>query len=155
MLTPINASRPPTRGEGSRFGPWGLSFATDRWDLRRAVVIEGRYKGHTGGTQVARFVLYVDAQTANPLYYMSFDSRDERIDVGMFVGRWSEDAATTAAGPASEAADPRDRFGRRIVRQHRGGRRLAARIVDDGLDSARREDAEARALGQQPRRKQH
>jgi hypothetical protein len=22
---------------------------------------------------------------------MSFDSRDERIDVGMFVGRWSED----------------------------------------------------------------
>jgi hypothetical protein len=91
VLTPINASRPSYPEVTDRdFGIWGLSFATDRWDLRRAVVIEGRYKSHTGGSQVARFVLYVDAQTAMPLYYMSFDSRDERIDVGMFVGRWSE-----------------------------------------------------------------
>jgi hypothetical protein len=92
VLTPINASRPSYPQVKDRdFGVWGLSFATDRWDLRRAVVVEGRYKGHTGGTQVARFVLYVDAQTAQPLYYMSFDSRDERIDVGMLVGRWSEE----------------------------------------------------------------
>ena len=91
VLTPINASRPSYPEVKDRdFGIWGLSFASDRWDLRRAVVIEGRYKSHTGGSQVARFVLYVDAQTAMPLYYMSFDSRDERIDVGMFVGRWSE-----------------------------------------------------------------
>jgi hypothetical protein len=91
VLTPINASRPGYPEVKDRdFGPWGLSFATDRWDLRRAVVIEGRTRGHAGGSQVARFVLYLDAQTAMPLYYMSFDSRDERIDVGMFVGRWSE-----------------------------------------------------------------
>jgi len=91
VLTPINASRPGYPEVKDRdFGPWGLSFATDRWDLRRAVVIEGRSKNHAGGSQVARFVLYLDAQTAVPLYYMSFDSRDERIDVGMFVGRWSE-----------------------------------------------------------------
>ena len=91
VLTPINASRPSYPEVKERdFGPWGLSFATDRWDLRRAVVIEGRFKGQAGGTQVARYVLYVDAQTAKPLYYISFDSRDERIDVGMFVGRWSE-----------------------------------------------------------------
>jgi len=92
VLTPINASRPSFPEVKERdFGPWGLSFATDRWDLRRAVVIEGRAKGQKGGTQVARYVLYLDAQTANPLYYISFDSRDERIDVGMFVGRWSEE----------------------------------------------------------------
>jgi hypothetical protein len=91
VLTPINASRPMYPESKERdFGPWGLSFATDRWDLRRAVVIEGRLKGQAGGTQVARYVLYLDAQTAMPLYYISFDSRDERIDVGMFVGRWSE-----------------------------------------------------------------
>jgi hypothetical protein len=91
VLTPINAARPSFPEAKERdFGPWGLSFATDRWDLRRAVVIEGRLKGQAGGTQVARYVLYLDAQTANPLYYISFDSRDERIDVGMFVGRWSE-----------------------------------------------------------------
>jgi hypothetical protein len=91
VLTPINAARAGWPEVKDRdYGPWGLSFATDRWDLRRAVVIEGRSRAHAGGTQVARFVLYLDAQTANPLYYMSFDSRDERIDVGMFVGRWSE-----------------------------------------------------------------
>jgi hypothetical protein len=91
ILTPINAARPSFPEVKERdFGAWGLSFASDRWDLRRAVVLEGRNKQAVGGTQVARFVLYVDAQTAQPLYYMSFDSRDERIDVGMFVGRWSE-----------------------------------------------------------------
>ena len=43
VLTPINASRPAYPEVKDRdFGPWGLSFATDRWDLRRAVVIEGR-----------------------------------------------------------------------------------------------------------------
>jgi hypothetical protein len=39
---------------------------------------------------VNRFVQYIDAQTLAPLYYASWDSRDEAIDVGMFVGRWSE-----------------------------------------------------------------
>ncbi len=101
VLTPINASRPSFPEVKDRdFGPWGLSFATDRWDLRRAVVIEGRAKGHAGGSQVARFVLYLDAQTAMPLYYISFDSRDERIDVGMFVGRWSEDRKDYRPWPA-------------------------------------------------------
>jgi hypothetical protein len=47
-------------------------------------------------------VLYVDAQTAMPLYYMSFDSRDERIDVGMFVGRWSEDRSDYRRWPGDE-----------------------------------------------------
>jgi hypothetical protein len=104
VLTPINASRPSYPQVKDRdFGIWGLSFATDRWDLRRAVVVEGRYKGHTGGTQVARFVLYIDAQTGMPLYYMSFDSRDERIDVGMFVGRWSEERSDYRRWPGNPA----------------------------------------------------
>lgn len=91
VLTPINASTPVYRTDPEReFGPWGLSFASDRWDLRRAVVIEGRAKGTRSGDQVARFVLYLDAQTQSPLYYASWDSRDEQIDVGLHVGRWSE-----------------------------------------------------------------
>ena len=103
VLTPIHASRPSYPEVKDRdFGVWGLSFATDRWDLRRAVVIEGRYKGHAGGTQVARFVQYIDAQTGMPLYYMSFDSRDERIDVGMFVGRWSEERKDYRRWPGDE-----------------------------------------------------
>lgn len=92
VLTPINARTPAYPTDPDReFGPWGLSFASDRWDLRRAVVIEGRHKAARGGDQVARFIQYIDVQTLAPLYYASWDSRGEPIDVGMHVGRWSEE----------------------------------------------------------------
>jgi hypothetical protein len=92
VLTPINADRPgyPTQTE-REFGPWGLSFASDTWDLRRAVVLEGRAKEGRGGKRVDRFIQYIDVQTLAPLYYASWDSREEQIDVGMHVGRWSEE----------------------------------------------------------------
>jgi hypothetical protein len=92
VLAPLNAVTPSfPEAKEREFGVWGLSFASDRWDLRRALVIEGRTKASTGGDQVARLVLYVDLQTLQPLYSLSYDSRDEAMDVGMFVGRWSED----------------------------------------------------------------
>jgi hypothetical protein len=92
ILAPLNAATPmyPEADERS-FGPWGLSFASDRWDLRRALVIEGRAKDLPGGQHTARFIKYVDLQTLHPLYYAAYDQRDELIDLGMFVGRWSED----------------------------------------------------------------
>jgi hypothetical protein len=94
VLTPINAVTPSYPEATERnYGPWGLSFASDRWDLRRALVLEGRFKGTRGGDQTARLVLYVDLETLQPLYYLSYDKRGEAIDVGMFVGRWSEDRA--------------------------------------------------------------
>ncbi len=94
VLTPINAAAPSYPEANERnFGPWGLSFGSDRWDLRRALVLEGRFKGTRGGDQTARLVLYVDLETLQPLYYLSYDRREEAIDVGMFVGRWSEDRA--------------------------------------------------------------
>jgi len=92
VLAPINATNPMyPEAEERAFGPWGLSFASDRWDLRRALVIEGRAKELPGGEHAARFVRYVDLQTLHPLYYMAYDARDELIDLGMFVGRWSDD----------------------------------------------------------------
>jgi hypothetical protein len=92
VLAPLNAMTPAYPESPDReFGPWGLSFASDRWDLRRALVIEGSAVKDVGGDQVARFQMYVDLQTLQPLYYTSFDSRGERIDVGYYVGRWSED----------------------------------------------------------------
>jgi hypothetical protein len=94
VLTPINAATPSyPEAKDRNFGPWGLSFASDRWDLRRALVLEGRFKGTRGADQTARLVLYVDLETLMPLYYLSYDKRGEAIDVGMFVGRWSEDRA--------------------------------------------------------------
>lgn len=92
VLAPINVTKPLYPTEPDRdFGPWGLSFADDTWDLRRAIVLEGRGRSPAGGEQVARFVAYYDLQTLVPLYYMAYDSRDELTDIGVFAGRWSED----------------------------------------------------------------
>jgi hypothetical protein len=103
VLTPLNSTTPSYPEDTEReFGPWGLSFASDTWDLRRSVVLEGRSKEETGGGQVARFRLWMDVQTLQPLYYASFDSREEPIDVGMFVGRWSEGRSDYPAWPDDE-----------------------------------------------------
>jgi hypothetical protein len=92
LLAPINVVEPMYPDQPDReFGPWGLSFASDRWDLRRALVLEGRAKGSPGLRGEARVLWYFDLQTLQPLYYMAYSAKDQPIDVGVFAGRWSED----------------------------------------------------------------
>jgi hypothetical protein len=92
VLAPINATTPSYPDRPDReFGPWGLSFASDRWDLRRALVLEGRTKGKPGERGEARVTWYFDLQTLVPLFYMAYDAKDEPVDVGVFASRWSED----------------------------------------------------------------
>ncbi|UCE86636.1 MAG: DUF1329 domain-containing protein [Deltaproteobacteria bacterium] len=95
VLAPINAVRASYPAVTDRdFGPSGLSFASDRWDLRRALVLQGTAGAEKRGAgELARVVQYVDLQTLQPLYYISFDANGEPLDVGYYVGRWSEDRA--------------------------------------------------------------
>ena len=92
LLAPINIENAlyPEQPDGE-FGPWGLSFASNRWDLRRVLMIEGKLKGKPGERGQARVVAYYDLETLHPLYYLAYDSDDEAIDIGVFAGRWSED----------------------------------------------------------------
>jgi len=91
VLTPINSIKAAYPEQKDRnFGAWGLSWANDRWDLRRALVLELVAKGGHHGEQVARQLLYVDLQTLSPLYLATFDSKDELTNIGYFAGRWSE-----------------------------------------------------------------
>ncbi len=91
VLAPINAAIPCYPKSPDRdFGPWGLSFASDRWDLRRALVLEAMSKDPVGGGD-ARLVVYVDLQTLQPLYMATYDSKEEMTNVGYYVGRWSDD----------------------------------------------------------------
>ena len=94
VLAPINVENPMYPENPNReFGPWGLSFANDRWDLRRALVLEGVLKGTPGQRGQSRVVTYLDLQTLQPLYLLSYDATGEAIDIGAFAGRWSEDRA--------------------------------------------------------------
>jgi len=100
VLAPINAAAPAYPENPDRdFGPWGLSFASDRWDLRRALVLEGTLEKLEGDAEASRILHYVDLQTLQPLYYVSWDKDGELIDVGMYVGRWSEDRQGYAPWP--------------------------------------------------------
>jgi len=92
VLAPLNAVTPSYPDHPDRdFGPWGLSFAGDRWDLRRALVLDLRKKQGVGSEIEARQILYVDLQTLQPLYVATFDEKGEMTNVGMYAGRWSED----------------------------------------------------------------
>ncbi len=92
VLAPINgvvASYPDSPDR--EFGPFGLSFASDRWDLRRALVLDLRAEQGTGSEIEPRQLLYVDLETLQPLYLATYDDKNEMTNVGMYVGRWSED----------------------------------------------------------------
>jgi hypothetical protein len=104
VLTPSNAVTPLfPEAKDRAFGSWGLSFASDRWDLRRALVLESTYKSPSEELQeIAKVVIHVDLQTMAPLYYQSWDARGEVVDVGMFVGRWSEDRSDYPKWPDDE-----------------------------------------------------
>ena len=92
VLAPINARAPVYPVDKARgFGPAGVSFANDRWELRRAIVIEGRFKHGAFGDGVRRFVWYLDLQTLVPLYYAAYRAEGVPGGLGYFVGRWSED----------------------------------------------------------------
>jgi hypothetical protein len=94
LLAPINARVPAYPVDKLRgFGPAGVSFASDRWELRRAIVLEGRFKEGSFGDGVSRYIWYLDLQTLFPLYYAAYRSDSQPGGLGVFIGRWSEDRA--------------------------------------------------------------
>ena len=140
LLTPINAVTPSyPEAKEREFGSWGLSFGSDRWDLRRALVLEGRTRLQVGGDQVSRLLLYVDLQTLQPLYSVTYDEHDEIRDVGLFVGRFSGDRPDYPHWPDDPARPVRviDSAGAEL-RQPERRWRLAPRVVDRDRHPARR-----------------
>jgi hypothetical protein len=92
VLTPLNAASAGFPEQADRdFGPWGLSFASDRWDLRRALVLEATASRDWGSEVAPRMILYVDLQTLHPLYVATYDRKGELTNVGLYAGRWSDD----------------------------------------------------------------
>ncbi|MFQ5699109.1 MAG: DUF1329 domain-containing protein [Myxococcota bacterium] len=92
LFAPINSQKPTYPQEKHRdFGPWGISFASDRWELRRVIVLEGRLKEGSFEDRTQHFVWYLDLQTLTPLYYAAYRRNGASAGVGYFVHRWSED----------------------------------------------------------------
>jgi hypothetical protein len=90
VLAPINANVLGYPDNPNRsYGPSGLSVASDRWDVRWAVVVEGRAKQIV--ENVGYVKLWIDWQTGQPLFYTSDRANKRPLDVGILVHRWSGD----------------------------------------------------------------
>jgi hypothetical protein len=104
VLAPLNGNAVgwPTLPDRN-YGPWGLSVASDRWDVRWAVVLRGMARKEIEG--VASVTLYLDWQTQQPLYFITQRSNGAVMDVGILVHRYSGDAAQYPAWPSTEPAN--------------------------------------------------
>ncbi len=103
VLAPLNARSVgwPLRDDRN-YGPSGLSLASDTWDVRWAVVIEGRALAPNAPTP--RVTYWVDAQTAQPLYAMRRSASGGLREVGVLAHRYSTDSARYPAFPDGAAA---------------------------------------------------
>jgi len=91
VLAPLNGAHDgyPT-SPNRNYGPSGLSVASDRWDVRQAVVIEGLARFRD---QFKTLTIYLDYQTQQPLYFVTRGDRGRILDVGIAVHRFSGDVA--------------------------------------------------------------
>jgi hypothetical protein len=95
VLAPINVAQPMYPAVADRnFGPSGLSLA-DRWDLRRAIVLEARRKPEAKQSakpspRGPRVIWYFDQQTLVPLYSISDDGNGPPYGIAIYASRWSE-----------------------------------------------------------------
>jgi hypothetical protein len=115
VLAPINVShaRP-----GRDFAPSQLAVGNDRWDLRRAVVIQGALRQPASAYD--RLTFYVDAATAQPLYMMKRKGA-RLVSIGVFLHRHSADVAAYPTWPDGSAASVFDPVGAVFIDVAEGG----------------------------------
>jgi hypothetical protein len=104
VLAPINGSVPGYPVSDSRnFGPFGLSVANDRWEVRHAIVIEGAMRRDDEALRTV--LIYVDAQTGLPLYRITRAGKRRILDVQVFVHRFSGDVVDYPEWPGGVPAN--------------------------------------------------
>ncbi len=90
VLAPANGkARGYPSDDARNYGPSGLSLASDRWELRRAVVLRGVRKDLEGS--VKSVSLWIDGLTQQPLYWISSRGNGAVYEVGIFTSRFSAD----------------------------------------------------------------
>ena len=75
------------------FGPFGLSFASDRWELRDVVVV--RMIPKNPDHPYHHKDLYLDKETLTSLYSFAYDQKEELWKIIWHNKRWSEDHRLT------------------------------------------------------------
>lgn len=106
ILAPVNTKRLGyPYNKDLDFGPYGLSFASDRWELRRAVGV--RFFPKREDHPYHHKDIFLDKQTLKSLYSFAYDRKNELWKIMMHNGRWSEEDSKYYPGWEG-VASPRD-----------------------------------------------
>ncbi|MEB2344299.1 MAG: DUF1329 domain-containing protein [Deltaproteobacteria bacterium] len=90
ILAPVNSKvRAYPYAKNHNFGPYGLSMADDRWELRKAIKV--RLTPRNADHPYAHKDIYVDENTSEALYSFAYDQKDELWKIIYHNKRWSED----------------------------------------------------------------
>ncbi len=87
------------------FGPYGFSYANDRWELRRSWVI--RFDPKNDDHPYHHKDIYIDKETNEPLYSFAYDRKKELWKIIWHNHRYSDDWD----GTTPERTDPRSKGG--------------------------------------------
>jgi hypothetical protein len=90
VLAPLNVHFAGYPEDPERnYGTSGLSLASDVWDVRQAVVIEGALREQN--ETIRTLTVYLDYQTLQPLYWITRTSRRRLLDIGVLAHRFTDD----------------------------------------------------------------
>ena len=94
LLAPMNSAvKAYPYDPRHNFGPYGLSFAHDRWELRDAVLV--RMIPKNNDHPYHHKDIYFDKQTMTAMYSFAYDRKEELWKVIWHNKRWSEDHSLT------------------------------------------------------------
>jgi len=109
MIAPMNTKVKAYPYEKEHnFGPYGLSYADDRWELRDAWIV--RMKPKNPDHPYHHKDIYLDKVTLRPLYSFAYDQKEELWKIIWHNKRWSGDHELTGEWYKGwpGVAEPRD-----------------------------------------------
>jgi hypothetical protein len=94
IIAPVNTRvKAYPYADAHYFGPYGLSYADDRWELRDAVIVRMTPKDPSHPYRYKD--IYLDKETLVSLYSFAFDRKGDLWKIIWHDHRWSEDASLT------------------------------------------------------------
>ena len=88
------------------FGPYGLSFADDRWELRHA--IKFRFTPRTSDHPYSHKDIYIDKNSMEPMYSFAYDRKGELWKIIWHNKRWSQEPGYVEYKGWENVPEPRD-----------------------------------------------
>jgi hypothetical protein len=92
MIGPMNSKvKAFPYARDHNFGPYGLSYADDRWELRDTIIV--RMTPKNADHPYHHKDIYLDKQTLTGLYSFAYDQKEELWKLLWHNKRWSEDTS--------------------------------------------------------------